>query len=1407
MLAGRPPVFVGGPPTRSFGRQEMLWGNTAAVDVANFRANELQPGGDMERDLSMCCPASEDLRNVILSVGALPEEFRGRLQVHINDVNHRVVARHFAILSTLFTGGENAVDVALALWFSTRMTAPQCEFLRAVLRQAVTTVNVAEVQFRGASPRSRVSDAISCIRLIDEGDGRVLKTVSISLDPGMQEHLRDDKAPEERERVMLSRADHIDRILHHFDAHQRVAVKHFRETGVFLPFGADEEQHDILNGLLFDPKFGWSMNDSSDPMEGFAVPDVIASGHRHGVPANDLYGHLYFHVRDLLLTFVAKCRHHTVHITLTAADASDLASFAARQRIVYDRVYVSNLVDDNYLGTERVLLEWMPLLRPTNPASSLVALFQNWAALSGNQLQDKHQELQAAIGIRMEERKHKFEAVRKNKKGKGSTLAAIAAEATAGALGVGIDRLYDNSSCFTTWSCSARVRATEQRVAAWRRPRNQVVPMRFFVPVGAAADSMPKVDVPVRDVTDAWNQYQERFVEWQRLDKQAGALTVHGLKSHSTVVGTTWDTLRAEANQAFARGDRQVSLQQYEAALAALQDSNASGSLSSASEDYVEAAAKLLSNISHTQLGLKMAKQALQSACSSLQHHVSWYRGWQRKAMALHSLGRVVEAAAAGAVARYLCVEMKDSDFPFCTRFTHVTTSSGLQMQLTATELTHGAVIILEPGEYELFDVQITSPKSVIAWKGGAILKRRKPRLGLSDDGMKTGKNIPPLSQKDFAELKDAGMVPLGIRTPQELHDFLAAYGGKPSKAMDEGFDQSDVDRLLREGHIDKNVRSVSDLREWLSHVCVGDRRESQELALKRIARCGSESDGNMNTLTIAVGTEQVSLLSMMGLDGGQTDRHKDLRAPSEAATKGCYFANIRVEATGGHALWIMSGVTMLDTCHLVSMESSQMPVVFATDDVVFLRCKLHGKVGQNQGAVLVTSTDVYETIKAGDKSKQRTSPPHAMLAECNIAHFSGPGVEIRKGGSASLEDVVMSDVGQGVTAHGEPGPLVMRRTEIARSEAEGIALGSGARAEISECRIMHSGSFGISVDDGGWANIQRSTISDSLFWGIIVKSQSNLCIEDSCVRDNKCGGLYIGNNYNGDVLVRGCKFLCNRGKAMFDIYNESSEKVKRELKEASKLLIRERMLCGNRRVFTKPPRFEDCEYEDNEELQIAPKENACFCCRSKVGDQRTLSSTIGALHADDEGVGETGSRPVVDKLSSCQQCRIARYCSKECQLAHWPRHKHDCKIWRDLYDGSVVVPLDKTTAIGDQQCQIMCPHPGVKVPKSFKKRSTGEAADVSLPEAGMRFVVKIQTQEMDHSAMQRLTIYNESRAVSLSSVVDPAIYYHVLEHGVLGASGFTSKKIYVYAEIERSDAGVPSLRLRLKKLAPRPAW
>jgi SET domain-containing protein len=41
--------------------------------------------------------------------------------------------------------------------------------------------------------------------------------------------------------------------------------------------------------------------------------------------------------------------------------------------------------------------------------------------------------------------------------------------------------------------------------------------------------------------------------------------------------------------------------------------------------------------------------------------------------------------------------------------------------------------------------------------------------------------------------------------------------------------------------------------------------------------------------------------------------------------------------------------------------------------------------------------------------------------------------------------------------------------------------------------------------------------------------------------------------------------------------------------------------------------------------------------------------------------------------LMKCQRCKIAYYCSKECQVADWKRHKRPCKVMSNANESSVL--------------------------------------------------------------------------------------------------------------------------------------
>jgi hypothetical protein len=120
-----------------------------------------------------------------------------------------------------------------------------------------------------------------------------------------------------------------------------------------------------------------------------SLDEIIKAGKTHGAQPEDIYGCLYFFLSDELRSFFRRLRQFHIAFHLTDVDASDL-SHAIRDGLLvkqgippsirFDRIEVSNILDDNYIGVRDVLTNWAPLLSESESAS-IVGYFMNWTGL------------------------------------------------------------------------------------------------------------------------------------------------------------------------------------------------------------------------------------------------------------------------------------------------------------------------------------------------------------------------------------------------------------------------------------------------------------------------------------------------------------------------------------------------------------------------------------------------------------------------------------------------------------------------------------------------------------------------------------------------------------------------------------------------------------------------------------------------------------------------------------------------------------------------------------------------------------------------------------------------------------------------------------------------------------------
>ncbi len=109
---------------------------------------------------------------------------------------------------------------------------------------------------------------------------------------------------------------------------------------------------------------------------------VLESGARHAVDFADVFGCLFFHIKDQLREFAKRMKEFNIHLHLTQYDAKILSKgvFAgvlpAFQGPCFDRVDASHLVDG--VGVKACLADWGPLLRKGNPCAAILMHSRSW---------------------------------------------------------------------------------------------------------------------------------------------------------------------------------------------------------------------------------------------------------------------------------------------------------------------------------------------------------------------------------------------------------------------------------------------------------------------------------------------------------------------------------------------------------------------------------------------------------------------------------------------------------------------------------------------------------------------------------------------------------------------------------------------------------------------------------------------------------------------------------------------------------------------------------------------------------------------------------------------------------------------------------------------------------------------
>ncbi|KAK6392117.1 hypothetical protein LTR65_003889 [Meristemomyces frigidus] len=319
-LADREPAFVDGSGTsmHAFGGKKFFWGNVPAVDVLRIADNE---GEEYDSDIRLLFAASGDPRNVIKTLESIPKAYGRSIHAHVNDRDLDIVARNAIILLLMLTVQDKneAAECMIHIWYSARIRQSDIDLLRSVrgLIDAVCKKIAGKAPGTVLGKKWTFANASLRLVLTKEQWSSLLGYFDVPVGLSLE------RAQRIRTEVTLadSRVDYRERrMIGQVPAH-RVCGNRFREDGILLPFGHHRHLFIAPNPTFYQTA-DWPMKDSADPLEGWALDDILQAG--AGPATNDVYGKLFYYLKGLLFSCQRRLSSLNVSFELSNCAAEDL---------------------------------------------------------------------------------------------------------------------------------------------------------------------------------------------------------------------------------------------------------------------------------------------------------------------------------------------------------------------------------------------------------------------------------------------------------------------------------------------------------------------------------------------------------------------------------------------------------------------------------------------------------------------------------------------------------------------------------------------------------------------------------------------------------------------------------------------------------------------------------------------------------------------------------------------------------------------------------------------------------------------------------------------------------------------------------------------------------------------------
>ncbi|KAG6817139.1 hypothetical protein H0H87_012330 [Tephrocybe sp. NHM501043] len=352
-------------------------GELPGSDCLQLSYNETEQGA-IDRDFKLCFAASGDIRNLVQTINKLPRAYHGKCDILLNDTDSIVVNRNLVVLYALLGPGpsiEESAEIAVHLMYSSALRPAIAAYLRGCVRVIYGDgANEGDMSFRctmrtrGQGKLFSMQSTMAMRRPIE------MLLSSYELRKGQQSMRKIVTDPKW--------VDDQDRVFANLQPTHRIALTHFRQTGVLAPFSFSTREFTQPNRLMYTAAGEWLGDAKLNPLKGWNVSDVQASGAKYGVGPADILGCLFFHVKKEFMEFAARMKEFHVDLHLTQfspqllSKGISIGALPAFTEGCFDRVETLDLADSYDIPD--LLDDWGPMLNRNNRRACILMQTRRW---------------------------------------------------------------------------------------------------------------------------------------------------------------------------------------------------------------------------------------------------------------------------------------------------------------------------------------------------------------------------------------------------------------------------------------------------------------------------------------------------------------------------------------------------------------------------------------------------------------------------------------------------------------------------------------------------------------------------------------------------------------------------------------------------------------------------------------------------------------------------------------------------------------------------------------------------------------------------------------------------------------------------------------------------------------------